>query len=65
MSERTECIDIISNVTLTKWSTTWRPHHKNIEKGNQPSGGETLGQILERHDLTEDSTREGNLEVRC
>ena len=35
-------------------------------KGDQPSGGETnTGQILERHDLVEDSTRQANLETAC
>ena len=36
-------------------------------KGDQPSGGETTwpGQILERHDMAEDSTRHGNLETAC
>ena len=31
------------------------------DKGDQPSGGE----ILERHDLAEDSTRQANLETAC
>ena len=38
------------------------------DKGDQPSGGETTwtnSKILERHDMAEDSTRQGNLEMAC
>ena len=38
-------------------------HTYTYDKGDQPSGGETTGQILERHDLAEDDTRQANLEV--
>ena len=34
------------------------------DKGDQPSGGRP-GQILERHDMAEDSTRQSNLETAC
>ena len=34
-------------------------------KGDQPSGGETTWQILGRHDMAEDSTRQGYLETAC
>ena len=40
-------------------------HNKKDDKGHQPSGGRRPGQIPERHDLTEDSTRQGNLETAC
>ena len=35
------------------------------DKGDQPSDGETTWQILERHDMAEDSTKPGNLETAC
>ena len=34
------------------------------DKGDHPSGGETR-QILERHDMAAESTRQGNLETAC
>ena len=48
--ERTKVIDIISNVRKKEISQA-------VER--QP------GQILERHDLAEDSTRQANLEAAC
>ena len=57
----------------TTSKTTNGPHvsplrdHKTrkYDKGDQPSDGETTWQILERYDMTECSTIQGNLETAC
>ena len=38
---------------------------RKYDKGDQPSVGETISKILERHDLAEGSTRQANLETAC
>ena len=48
-------VDIISNVGKIMWS--WAGHI-STDKGDQPSGGGATKQILERHDLAEDSGRQ-------
>ena len=72
--EMTKVIDIISNVIKIKWS--WAGHINRLkdDRWTSPLGENTTrvasqaverrpGQRLERHDLAEDSTRQGNLEA--
>ena len=80
--ERTQVIDIISNVRKMNWfgqdtstdsKTTDGPRVSPLGDHNDKKGSmETSqaaerqpGQILERHDLPEDSTQHANLETAC
>ena len=79
--ERPKLIDIIYTVRKMKWSwaghinrlnddrwtsrvTTWRPYDKKRRETSQ-AVERRPGQILERHDMAEDSTRQGHLETTC
>ena len=77
--ERTKLIDIIYTVRKMKWS--WAGHINRLKDDRwtsrvtawlEKTTRETSqavdrrpGQILERHDMAEDSTRQGNLETTC
>ena len=61
-------INPLKNDRWTSSVTTWRPYDKKrrqAEETTWTSGEERPGQILERHHLAEDSTRQANLEEAC
>ena len=59
----------INHLKYVRWTssvTYWRPYD-NKRQGDKPRSGEATspGQILEGHDLAEDSARQANLEATC
>ena len=60
----------INSLKDNPWASrviTWRPYDKKIRQGRPAKQAveRRPGQILERHDLAEDSTRQANLETAC
>ena len=59
----------INRLKDNRWTsrvTTWRPYDKEKTTRDTSQAAERRpGQILELHDMAEDSTRQGNLETAC
>ena len=58
-------INTLKDDRWTSRVTTWRPYDKKRQGRPAKRWRDDTGQILERHDMTEDRTRQGNLETAC